>query len=73
MTDIIIPELEEYREAGIIRTGYGTAWSEEEENILYKYYGYAPTKELVKYLPGRTFTQVISKAARMGLTNRGKV
>jgi len=73
MTEIIIPELEEYREAGIIRTGYGVAWSEEEEGILIKYYGYAPTRLLAKHLPGRTYTQIVSKAARMGLTKREKI
>lgn len=72
MTEILIPELEEYRETGVIHLGYGTKWSGKEEAILEKYYGYAPIDALIKHLPGRSKYQIMSKASRMGLSNRGK-
>lgn len=71
MKEIIIPELEEYRETGkIYAGGTGAKWSREEEAIIKKYYGYAPVQVLLKHLPGRNTNQVMSKASRMGLTNR---
>jgi len=71
MNTIVIPELEPYRLAGKIVKGSGIEWSPEEIAILQKYYGYCHVKFLLKYLPDRTHCQILSKASRMGLSNRG--
>ncbi len=70
LNTIVIPELESYREAGRLYIGNGKVWTEEEEAIMKKYYGFAPVKELLKFLPGRTHSQVMSKAQRLNLTTR---
>ena len=72
LNTIVIPELEPYRIAGRVYIGNGRKWTEEEESVLLKYYGYAPTNEVIKFLPGRTPGQVMSKVGRMGLTRRDK-
>jgi len=69
---IVIPELEPYRIAGRVYIGNGREWSEEEEAILQKYYGFAPANKIIKFLPGRTRSQLHSKVQRMGLSRRGK-
>jgi hypothetical protein len=70
MNTIVIPELEPYRIAGKTIKGSGTEWTPEELAIMQKYYGYCHVKILLKYLPGRNHTQVLSKASRLGLSNR---
>lgn len=66
----LIPELEEAIAQG--NTGkFGTFWSKKEEEILENYYGRVDTRLLLKHLPGKTKAQIQSKAARMGITNRG--
>jgi len=72
LNTIVIPELEPYRIAGRVYIGNGQEWSEEEESILLKYYGFAPVNEIIRFLPGRTRGQVQSKVQRMGLSRRGK-
>jgi len=58
--EIVIPELE-----ALVGTYEGLKrWSEEDENILIKYYGSAPTAAIAKQL-GRTVEAVETKAGRL--------
>jgi len=47
-------------------------YTEYEIYMLCKYYELIPTKELIKYLPGRTESSVVTKANRIGLVSREK-
>lgn len=64
---IVIPELEEAMETYIPRG----CWSKEDEEVLKKYFGRVPIRTLEGYLH-KSRHAVNSKAAIMGLTNRGK-
>jgi len=58
--EIVIPELE-----ALVGTYEGLRlWTEEEENIVRKYYGSVPTAAIAKQL-GRTIEAVDSKAGRL--------
>ena len=72
-SEIIIPELEEAREAsgGKAICGIGRKWSPREEALLNRYHGYVKMALLMKYLPGRTQNSIEGKAHAMRLTNRG--
>jgi len=47
-------------------------YTEYELHMLCKFYELIPTKELVKYLPGRTESSIVTKANRIGLVSREK-
>jgi hypothetical protein len=62
---ILIPELEEAAAQYAPR-----GWSEEEIDLLKKYYGRVPIYLLTKHLPKKTKYAVQSKAQMIGLTKR---
>lgn len=62
----VVPELEN---AISPRPYINAEWPDRDVQVLLKYYGRVPNKNLVKVL-NRTLSAITSKAARLGITKR---